>query len=850
MLVCFFDKGCLNKLLMKLSKSLRTLPLLLAFATVSATTPLLVHHAIAQDAPAPSFSMPTEVPSGTTLKIQGSSSMEQFTTSLANSFQSKFPAAKVENSTVSSDEALKALLDGKADLVAIGRPLTADEKAQGLTSVTIARNKIAMIVGKNNPFQKGLDINLFAKIFRGEITDWKDAGGEPGPIRLIDRPETSDTRQSFADYPVFQSAPFNTGSTAVGAKDDTTPAVVQELGTDGIGFAIADQVTNNPDVRVVPMHNVMPDDKRYPFSQPLQYVYAGEAKPSVQAFLGYLTAPENQALVEKARLAAVGGTAPVASATSSPGASPTSTAASPTTALAPSDPATSTPSTETGGMPGWLPWALLAIPAAGLAWWALKGKGEGEPTAAAPTTIPAADIPATQPPTAPLAAAAATAVAGATAVAAGATAVATGGRTVASRPLKRRLILTPRNSRDAYAYWEVDEQIKEELRNQGGEQLKLRLTDVTNLPAGQTAPVIGEFNCQENDPDLHVPITTPNRDYQAELGYRTAEGRWLSIAKSDPVLVPNASSYTSTPTVSSAATSPATPIEGGLKNIGTAIAGAGAAVAGAAGLGAAAQALTPDASPDSDEDGGLFGGLLDQVTDKAKDLAGNVVDTTTNLTSGVSGAIDGGLDSISELLSGGDSSAPTSLESNAVEDNDLFGEGLFGGLLDQVTDKAKDLAGNVVDTTTNLAGGALGTGAAAVGGVAAAGAAGIGAVSQVFNRTGSTAPQPEMAKDCRIILVPRNSQDGYAYWEVADKYKSVLRQQGGQRLVLRVHDATNIDIDSQAPHSTQEYPVLENQQDLHVKIPTTGRDYVVELGYYTADNRWMRIIRSLHVHVA
>jgi phosphate transport system substrate-binding protein len=847
---------------MKLSKSLRTLPLLLAFATVSATTPLLVRHAFAQDAPAPSFSMPTEVPSGTTLKIQGSSSMEQFTRSLADSFQTKFTGAKVESSTVSSDEALQALLDGKADLVAIGRPLTQEEKDKGLTAVTVARNKIAMIVGKNNPFQGGLDINLFAKIFRGEITDWKDAGGQPGPIRLIDRPSTSDTRQSFSGYPVFQSAPFEAGSTAVAAKEDTTTAVVQDLGSDGISFAIAEQVANNPEVRVVPMHQVMPDDKRYPFSQPLQYVYTGEANPGVQAFLGFITAPESQDMVEKARLALVGGS-PITASGASPGTSPAATGsptattapgASPTTALVPGE--TTAPSTETGGggLPGWWPW-LLAIPAAGLAIWALKGKGkgDGEPAAAAPTTTP--EIPATQPPTPPVAAVAATAVAGVAAAgvaAAGAAAARTA--TVASRPLARRLILTPRNSRDAYAYWEVDDSIKEELRNQGGEQLKLRLTDVTNLPAGQTAPVIGEFNCQENDPDLHIPITTPNRDYQAELGYRTADGRWLSIAKSESVLVPSAASYNPTPTISNATTSPSEPIGSGL-NLG-AIAGAGAALAGAVGLGAAAQALTPDAESagtanDADDDGGLFGGLLDSVTDKAKDLAGNMVDTTTNLTSSVSGTIDGGLDSISELLGGGSTSESTSAPSTpGAGDDDLFGDGLFGGLLDSVTDKAKDLAGNVVDATTNLTGGAMGTGAAAVGGIAAAGAAGIGAVTQAFNRPGAAAAHPPMAKDCRIIMVPRNSEDGYAYWEVADKYKSVLRQQGGQRLVLRVHDATNIDIDTQAPHSTQEYPVLENQQDLHLKIPATNRDYVVELGYYTADNRWMRIIRSLHVHVA
>jgi phosphate transport system substrate-binding protein len=798
---------------MNLSKSLRTLPLLLAFATISASAPLLVRHALAQDAP--SFSMPSEVPSGTTLKIQASSSMEQFTRNLADSFQTKFTGAKVETATESSDAALKAVLDGKVDLAAIGRPLTPEEKAQGLVAVPIARNKIAMIVGKDNPFaqgsDKGLDINLFARIFRGEITDWQEVGGQPGPIRFVDRPATSDTRQAFGVYPVFESGlPDNKPEST--AKEDTTSAVVQELGNDGISFAIADQVINDPNVRVVPMHKVMPDDQRYPFSQPLQYVYRGDANPGVQAFLGYVTASDNKELVEKARLAAIGVTAPTLSAGqpetsgASPNGSPTTTAQAPAAGTA--APALET---ERGGLPGWWPW-LLAIPAGGALIWALKGKG-GTDTET-PTTMAAAAPVAPPVPDINPAAAAATAVAG-TAAAVGAATV--GGATVASRSLARRLILTPRNSSDAYAYWEVDDQIKQDLRNQGGDQLKLRLTDVTGLAPGQTPPVIGEFNCQEDDPDLHVPITTPNRDYQAELGYRTTDGRWLSIAKSDPVLVPN------TPTASPSA---ATVGDGGLQGIGAAIAGAGAAaVAGAAGLGALFGDKSETPSEAGDESGNLLGGLFDKATDTAKGVADDATSTIGNL-------FESGTSTVGDTAADQDS-------------------GLFGDLFGKATDAAKGLVEDTTSTVGNLFEGGTAAVGGAMAGAAAVGAAGLGAATQAFNRSETpAAPQaPGSAKDCRIILVPRNSQDAYAYWEVADKYKSVLRQQGGQRLTIRVHDATNIDIDSQAPHGTQEYPVMENQQDLHVKIPATNRDYVVELGYYTSDNRWMRIIRSLHVHV-
>lgn len=151
-------------------------------------------------------------------------------------------------------------------------------------------------------------------------------------------------------------------------------------------------------------------------------------------------------------------------------------------------------------------------------------------------------------------------------------------------------------------------------------------------------------------------------------------------------------------------------------------------------------------------------------------------------------------------------------------------------------------------------------GTAIAGGAAAV--AGVGtATSAFFNRNNEsqTANQTENShlqrqpikarKQCQIILVPRNSQDAYAYWEISDEHKQAARNQGGRKFMLRVHDSTNIDIDYQQPHLSQEYVCNEQEFDKHVSIPSSDRDYIAEVGYYTDDNRWIRIIRSFHVHV-
>ncbi|NJK38509.1 MAG: DUF4912 domain-containing protein [Oscillatoriales cyanobacterium SM2_3_0] len=101
----------------------------------------------------------------------------------------------------------------------------------------------------------------------------------------------------------------------------------------------------------------------------------------------------------------------------------------------------------------------------------------------------------------------------------------------------------------------------------------------------------------------------------------------------------------------------------------------------------------------------------------------------------------------------------------------------------------------------------------------------------------------------RIVLMARDPEWAYAYWDVLREQKEELRRQGGQQLALRIYDVTDINLEFQSPHSIQEYPCDESSREWYVPIPVSDRDYVVEIGYRCADGRWLILARSESVRI-
>jgi len=146
--------------------SYASLALLLALTAAPVhLTSVALKPVLAQSASPTPFTLPSVVPGGTTVRVDGSTSMELVNQDLKRRFEERYPGTTVDLAAGGTDKALEALLAGTLDVAAIGRPLTDEERAKGLKEVSIPRQKIAIIVGAENPFRGNLTFAQFARMF-------------------------------------------------------------------------------------------------------------------------------------------------------------------------------------------------------------------------------------------------------------------------------------------------------------------------------------------------------------------------------------------------------------------------------------------------------------------------------------------------------------------------------------------------------------------------------------------------------------------------------------------------------------------------------------------------------------
>ncbi|MBW4519612.1 MAG: DUF4912 domain-containing protein [Scytolyngbya sp. HA4215-MV1] len=851
-------------MLQKKDVSVLSLALLLALVTAPKLQAgfLALDPAFAQSPSASPFKLPDVVPKDSKVRVNGSNSLTKINQILKQRFEEKFSGTTVElpSRYLGSAQALQALSDDKIELAALGRPLTDAEKAQGLEQVVIARHKIAMIVSANNPFQGSLTDKQFAQIFRGEITDWSQVGGKPGKIRFIDRPETSDTRQAFQSYPVFKRATFATGANTVKVAEDTTEAVIQALGTDGISYAIADQVfqVSGSQARVLQMHKTLPNNPAYPFSQPLVYVYkkAATLPPALQAFLAYATAPENQAAIETARKADATTPAAIAQAPvpPTPSTSPSAKATSTIPPIADASLSAKSPDgavTITGSKDGTLQYLdtagkpigaafKLGVPIAALAFspdskTIVAGGADGtlqyfdldgKPLGAAFTLG------------APLSA----------------VAFAADGKSINATGQDNRVASFDLNGHP--------------LASKAGLPWWWWL-----LPLALLALLLGWWLKSRQKPDLAQPGLS---------------GVGSLVPPMPPAEEPTVAPVPITPIAPEASKAPSTADAIGAIDAagaaGTALAGGAiAATAAAIGIAGAGRKSTITLTP---RDSHLAYAEWDTPNDhKAEvisqggsNLALKIYDVT-DIDLNTTPAHNVETFDVEESAWNRTVPIPASDRDYLAEIGYATPDGRWLALARSehirvasalTTEQADTVDADSTPAMPSLTPPSLGEMAtvAAIAGTAAVTAfsgknddqSSVEATKFDVGQTNLTseslasvdaglADLPSGYGESRITLLPRDPRWAYAYWDVPNEHREELRRQGGQRLALRIYDVTDIEIAQQAPHSLQEYDCDELARDWYLPMPVSDRDYIAEIGYLTPEGRWLMLARSNPIRI-
>ena len=118
-----------------------------------------------------------------TVSTDGSTSMEKLVGVLSESFMAKNSGINVTYNPTGSGSGIQAATDGRCDIGLSSRALKPAE-TEKLVGTTVALDGIVMIVSKSNKISD-LSLEQIGKIYKGEITNWKEIGGADAPIVLI-----------------------------------------------------------------------------------------------------------------------------------------------------------------------------------------------------------------------------------------------------------------------------------------------------------------------------------------------------------------------------------------------------------------------------------------------------------------------------------------------------------------------------------------------------------------------------------------------------------------------------------------------------------------------------------------
>ena len=244
----------------------------------------------------------TETTLSGTVSTDGSTSMEKVINSLGESFMAMNKDVKFTYNPTGSGSGIQAVSEDRCDIGLSSRALKDDEKASGLVETVVALDGIAIVVNPENPVSD-LDIDTIAKIYTGEITNWKDVGGNDADIVLIGREAGSGTRDGFESITETKDAcQYRQELTSTGAVIEAVKNNPQ-----AIGYASLSAVEGKNTVKAVTVGGVACTEETvlngsYAIQRPFVLVTkTGETlSPAAQAFFDYATSSTASQLIKAA----------------------------------------------------------------------------------------------------------------------------------------------------------------------------------------------------------------------------------------------------------------------------------------------------------------------------------------------------------------------------------------------------------------------------------------------------------------------------------------------------------------------------------------------------------------------
>ena len=239
-----------------------------------------------------------------TLRLRGSDTLgAKLIPSLAESFKKEGKKVSFDIAAEGSSTAFTNLASGTAEIGMSSRKIKTDEKTLcrsngvAIHEIEVAWDMIVVIVNKNNPVAD-LSQKQILQIFTGDITDWSEVGGTPGPISVYTRNTSSGTYKDFMEL-AMKGREYGPSSQKMAGNEQ----IASEVGSNanGIGY-VGYAYAGAKGIKVASIGGVAPNPenvKDFPLARPTFLYTAGEPAGSTKEFIDFCFSPTGAEIISK-----------------------------------------------------------------------------------------------------------------------------------------------------------------------------------------------------------------------------------------------------------------------------------------------------------------------------------------------------------------------------------------------------------------------------------------------------------------------------------------------------------------------------------------------------------------------